>query len=438
MNFMKKLVICFLGLMLALGGISGLVEAQTKDFGGETITFGGNVEPREEWEGSDKAHLERVEEDFNVNIEFDRRLHDDFTESLRNSVIAGDPFADIIVEAGHIMETMAVEGFVEPLDDYLDEEYYNSLPDMHQDAEKYTAIGETTYGFSVNHDMTTSSTVIIWNKEMFEREGLESLYELQNSGDWTWDKMLEIAQKLTKDTDGDGETDQWGFQGVWPPNWVVVSGTFLSNNAAPVLEEDGKMVYGLDNVEAIETLEFWQDLIDNGVTNPEQEGQELFLKGQLGMLYANAHVVDDISDEMEEDYGMVFFPKGPHGDEYVGHAEPYYLGFLPIGTENPEELIELANALYEVTDEYADVDEYEDEIMEDWGEVARDRETLANFEKLMTQWEPIRYIIGQGNLGESVVGGPINEVINGEQSATEAMEAAEPEAQTWIDEFFGQ
>ena len=33
------------------------------------------------------------------------------------------------------------------------------------------------------------------------------------SGKWTWEKMTEYAKALTKDKDGDGQTDQWGLGG---------------------------------------------------------------------------------------------------------------------------------------------------------------------------------------------------------------------------------
>ena len=34
---------------------------------------------------------------------------------------------------------------------------------------------------------------VAYNKTMFEREGIEDLYELYLAGEWTWDKATEIA-----------------------------------------------------------------------------------------------------------------------------------------------------------------------------------------------------------------------------------------------------
>ena len=48
---------------------------------------------------------------------------------------------------------------------------------------------------------------IYYNKTLFEEDGLP-----QPSEDWTFDDMLEAAQALSKDLDGDGQNDQWGLK----------------------------------------------------------------------------------------------------------------------------------------------------------------------------------------------------------------------------------
>ena len=47
--------------------------------------------------------------------------------------------------------------------------------------------------------------MMFYNKELFDQAGLS--YPVSG---WTWDDYLSIAQKLTKDLDGDGSTDQFG------------------------------------------------------------------------------------------------------------------------------------------------------------------------------------------------------------------------------------
>ncbi|HEX9394111.1 MAG TPA: extracellular solute-binding protein, partial [Gemmatimonadales bacterium] len=47
--------------------------------------------------------------------------------------------------------------------------------------------------------------VVAYNKALFDRAGLP-----YPTDDWTWDDFSRIARLLTRDTDGDGQIDQWG------------------------------------------------------------------------------------------------------------------------------------------------------------------------------------------------------------------------------------
>ena len=48
--------------------------------------------------------------------------------------------------------------------------------------------------------------ILVYNKEMFRAAGLDP-----NKPPETWDQLVKYAKKLTRDTDGDGKLDQWGY-----------------------------------------------------------------------------------------------------------------------------------------------------------------------------------------------------------------------------------
>ncbi len=54
-------------------------------------------------------------------------------------------------------------------------------------------------------------SVMYINKDMFDEAGVP-----YPEDGWTWDDMIDIGQQLTKDTDGDGTTDQYG---LWADIW---------------------------------------------------------------------------------------------------------------------------------------------------------------------------------------------------------------------------
>ena len=66
-------------------------------------------------------------------------------------------------------------------------------------------------------------SVLLWNKEIFDKLGLITPYELQESGQWTWDAMMTLASLAARDIDGDGKTDQFGIAGLDNAYTMVVA-----------------------------------------------------------------------------------------------------------------------------------------------------------------------------------------------------------------------
>lgn len=94
-----------------------------------------------------------------------------------------------------------------------------------------------------------SPYALTYNKNMFDEAGLP--YPDEN---WTWDDMLAAAQKLTKDKDGDGKTDQWGivFQTWNYRPWIWMNGGDLFN-------EDFSEIL-ITEPEVVEALQWMADL----------------------------------------------------------------------------------------------------------------------------------------------------------------------------------
>lgn len=50
------------------------------------------------------------------------------------------------------------------------------------------------------------TTLLFYNKTIFDASGVD-----YPSGSWKWDSVQAVSRKLTRDTNGDGKLDQWGF-----------------------------------------------------------------------------------------------------------------------------------------------------------------------------------------------------------------------------------
>src|SRR5690606_30085613 len=57
----------------------------------------------------------------------------------------------------------------------------------------------------------TDPQLIYYNVEMFDEAGLITPFAHFKSGDWTPETAFDLARSLSRDRDGDGTNDQWGF-----------------------------------------------------------------------------------------------------------------------------------------------------------------------------------------------------------------------------------
>jgi len=349
---------------------------ETYDFGGRTITYAAwwNLEPvAGSSEGADKAlaRLAEMQEKYNFTVSFINVPFDQILEQFTASTLAGDPFADIAWVTNHwFFPGLVANGFLLPVEDLgvfdFSEDKWN---DGIIEASKYKG---KIYGLATGGPEVR--TGMYFNKAIFEREGLPNLYELMVNKEWTWDKMLEIALKATKDLNGDGTIDQWGLNSnlEWP--------LIYSNNAEGVRIIDGKPVFALTEANAIEAFQFWQDLIlVHKVCDIPPDGAswdyyiQQFQDGKTAMCAAQWWVTERFSPNMADDYGFVLFPMGPKADDYVMHTDEVVFPVIPSAVKKPEEVAVFYD---KYTDPFPDDEEDPDGWKESFLSNARDMETV--------------------------------------------------------------
>ena len=130
---------------------------------------------------------------------------------------------------------------------------------------------------------------LYYNTAMFEAAGI-------TTPPATWDEFVEDAKKLTIDTDGDGQIDQWG---------VTMAGSSITNNAhqafvrglqngGSLYDDDGNPDFGNDGV--VTGVKEWVDLmaVDKVVSPSDAEsvnGSDMaatFAEGQAAMFFDQA------------------------------------------------------------------------------------------------------------------------------------------------------
>lgn len=96
--------------------------------------------------------------------------------------------------------------------------------------------------------------VIYYNKDMFDRAGVP-----YPKAGWTWRQFLADARRLTRDTNGDGKPDEWGFG--WPRDFFYLQ-SWIWAGGGDLLSPDGRHATGyLDSPATDSAVQFYLDLV---------------------------------------------------------------------------------------------------------------------------------------------------------------------------------
>ena len=173
---------------------------------------------------------------------------------------------------------------------------------------------------------------LFWNKRLFREAGIEPdlPYDLQKAGTWTWDAFHDLARRLTRDVNNDGIIDYHGLPCDDPRE--VMNAFIYGNNANYVIiDSQGRFVNATTRPEFIEAMQFYLDLIEEGVMKPRPAGSAWdwdwteFFDGRVGM-YLAAEWRKSQMPEMPDDYGSVMPPKGPRATDYrMGTTESVWV-----------------------------------------------------------------------------------------------------------------
>lgn len=123
--------------------------------------------------------------------------------------------------------------FAAPIDQYIGKEGYPDIEESDLIQFVYEAFNPTGEKYFIPYQPDTR--VFFYREDLLQAEGL--------SAPTTWDELLDVAEKMTKDTDGDGKIDQYGFvfsaaRGwnltlVWVP-FLFSAGGDVFDGATPV------------------------------------------------------------------------------------------------------------------------------------------------------------------------------------------------------------
>lgn len=248
-------------------------------------------------------------------------------EEMSTTTLAGEPSAEIFRFHPSFIGQVIGSGLAADLSKSTVIDW--SKPKWNDVAIQMATDDGAIYGLAVGFEPRKG---VYFNKRLFEEAGLEPdlLYDLQASGEWTWEKFEELCEKLTRDIDNDGVNDIYAYA-IQANQFAEIA--ILSNDGFYVgRDEDGTFYNNLDSPESIEALQWcvdlWQkdyDLFPAGEGNFATQNV-LFQDGKVAMHVADEWEAMNYSKNMDDDFGFVCFPKGPKATQYaVGQSDELWV-----------------------------------------------------------------------------------------------------------------
>src|SRR5699024_1882598 len=264
----------------------------------------------------------------------------------------------------------ALKGYLEPLDDLIDSDVKELWDE--------TALEGVMYDdHLVAAPLNSSSQVLYINEDIFKEKDVDIPKADERL---TWEELLDIADELTYDSNGDGQNDVFGFSFDQIDRAYQIL-ALPDSLGAEMLSEDGLTSEGYTNSpEAVEALNFYSDLFNEDKVSPKigaEESIDYFTSGKVAMFLGANHNLPKLEGS-DLNYSVTlhpYFEKGepatPTGAWNVGvsrysqnkEAAAQFLEYLTTG-EGAKTFFETGDTLPVTNDllDYIETDESYDEL----------------------------------------------------------------------------
>lgn len=328
---------------VALATITGCSAAGASGGDSDTLTF--------MFRGSDAekeaytAAIEQFEKDNDVDVKIIMTTADEYSTKLK-AAITGKQIPDVFYVDPGSVQAYVKSGIIKDITADVEKSV---------DLDNVWAYGVDSYRFdgklmgqgaiyAMPKDIGPFS--FGYNKTMFEAAGIP----LPSTDEpYTWDEFIDVAKKLTLDTNGDGTLDQWGT-GL-NVQWNLQS--FVWSNGGDWLNEDRTKVT-VDTPEFAEALQFFADMQNVAKVTPSvADAQTLdtyqrWMQGEIGFFPVGPWDVPTY-EKLDFEWDLIPYPVGATGETAT------WTGTLGIAVAETTKNAELATklAIYLSTDETA-------------------------------------------------------------------------------------
>lgn len=261
-----------------------------------------------------------------------------FLQRLAVNFAAGTP-SDVFLLNYRRYAPYAARGLLEPLEPYVASSKRIKLNDFYPESLKPFYWQNKLLGIPQN----ISSLVVYYNKNLFDKAGVP-----YPKPGWNWNDFVQTAKALTKDTNSDGITDQFGLGTeasifrVTPFIWQN-GGDLMDNPANPK-----KLT--LDSPATREALQWFMDLQVKHKVVPDKNQEKAeasesrFLRGTLAMFFNSRRGVPTYRDITAFDWDVAPLPGGKQAANIL-HSDAFFMAAESKNKPAAWAFIEYANSV---------------------------------------------------------------------------------------------
>ncbi len=251
---------------------------------------------------------------------------------LELALAAGSP-PDVAYRNARELSRLAARGVLEPIDAFLTEADLQDIPEA---VWRRVTVAGRKYGWP----WYMSTTALAVNVDLFRRAGALDLLP-DSSGAWTVEEFLRAAQAVTRDTNGDGQTDVWALALFGVDNPYLYDAWLAGRGILSKFDAEEKRCT-LETEAALEVLQFLRRLIfEYGVVVPGAAGlhyteaYSLFLQQKVAMFPGGQWLVAAIPAQVPRPFAYRFV-QFPHWPGYRSYSTAVLASYVVFKQKHPE------------------------------------------------------------------------------------------------------
>lgn len=299
------------------------INFDTVELANKKLVYFGNYDMRKA--GDIKPAVKFFEERYGGEIEYVNVAWDAMEDTLANK-IASDDSPDLIDKQDNTYPHWIANNLYEALDDYinLDAPQWEQLKGY---VDRYGWQGKHYYYPWV---ITGAPEMLIYNRGLFEQDGIDDPKELYDNNEWTWAKFKEVLVQFVES--GENRTGLYGYIGT---NFINNTGTQLID-----LDSTGKLVNNMKSASVTKAANYLEDLRKENLAGFPEGYNDVSLEpiadGTAAFQSMGGWIITDYCKKYpDQDIFFVPFPRDETADKYYMRASNF--GYLvPKGSKNIE------------------------------------------------------------------------------------------------------